>query len=313
MPSSTEKKVLAQALESVKDQVSAEGDLSGEEDARLVAQIDLREYLQVKYNRPLEQDDAERWQAPRQNTRSRLQSGPGLCLVDCQPRAQGALGAQLPELCQGSFAQSCSDPRDKGVVSGELGQGMGVPSREGPASQDGEEQEARRLKQGQSGHEHRGGPHGVDAQACAAARVAEDRRTREASAAAVEAAPGRVRAVKPSWTRSPEESESWDATTVALCDQIDGRIREIESALQSQIEGSHQSQYVMPALDVLEITAGVGNAVSTAIKQRGGRAMVYNQVKNIEGRPGSAERLWKIIKFYEPDMCGLTSRHHGSI
>ena len=40
--------------------------------------------------------------------------------------------------------------------------------------------------------------------------------------------------------------------------------------------------------------------MSTAFKQRGGRAMVYNQVKNIEGQPRSAERSWKIIQFYEP-------------
>ena len=61
MPSSTEKKILAQALESEKDQVRAEGDLSGEEDVRLVAQIDLREYLQVKYNRPPGVTTMEAW------------------------------------------------------------------------------------------------------------------------------------------------------------------------------------------------------------------------------------------------------------
>ena len=61
MPSSTEKKILAQALESEKVQVCAEGALSGEEDVRLVAQIDLREYLQVKYNRPPGVTTMEAW------------------------------------------------------------------------------------------------------------------------------------------------------------------------------------------------------------------------------------------------------------
>ena len=95
----------------------------------------------------------------------------------------------------------------------------GAPSREGLGSQDGEEQEAQRQKPEQpAGHEHRGGRHRFDDKACApAARVAADRRAREASAAAIAAAPDRVRAVEPRWTTSPEESESWDATTVALC------------------------------------------------------------------------------------------------
>ena len=79
-----------------------------------------------------------------------------------------------------------------------------------------------------------------------------------------------------------------------------GRVREIENNLQSQLGDTHQSRYVMPTLDVLEITAGVGNAVRAAVKQRGGRALVYNQVKDLEGTPGAADRLWKIIHFYEP-------------
>ena len=55
----------------------------------------------------------------------------------------------------------------------------------------------------------------------------------------------------------------------------------------------------MPALDVLEITTGVGNAVSTAVKQRGGRAFVFNQVKHLDESHGS-DYLWKLIQFYEP-------------
>ena len=60
MPSTAEKKVIAQVLESVKDQAT-EGELSGEEDIRLAATVDLSKYLEVKYTRPPGVSTMEAW------------------------------------------------------------------------------------------------------------------------------------------------------------------------------------------------------------------------------------------------------------
>ena len=62
MPTGAAKQYLAKALDSVKEKVHAEGNLSGDEDICLVAQIDLKEYLEIKYNRPPGVTTLEAWE-----------------------------------------------------------------------------------------------------------------------------------------------------------------------------------------------------------------------------------------------------------
>ena len=101
----------------------------------------------------------------------------------------------------------------------------------------------------------------------------------------------------------------FDARTVALCEQIEGRISEIDRQLQNNLNDSQQSTYAMPALDVLEIAAGVSNSVRATVKQRRGRAIVYNQVKQLGSCPESAAHLWKILQFYEPKHVWVDVQH----
>ena len=259
-------------------------------------------------------------QTPRPLSRTSFRAGPRLRAVDSAPRAEGALGAELPELRQSQTPKVSESPssredradgsdgqdrQDQGQ-SKEHRQGrLGVPARDNPDKR--ARQEADREERQQPGHEDRRRSRGVGASESApATRALQHPADRGAGAAAVEAAPDR-RLLRGGDLR--DSRATFDARTVALCETIDGRISEIERQLQHKLTDSQQSKYVMPNLDVLEITTGVGNAVSSAIKRRGGRAMVFNNVKQLGIQPASTSHLWKILQFYEPKHVWIDVQH----
>ncbi|CAE7344232.1 unnamed protein product, partial [Symbiodinium natans] len=72
------------------------------------------------------------------------------------------------------------------------------------------------------------------------------------------------------------------------------------------------SRYRLPTVDVIEVSASVGNVVGATIRKMGGKAVVLNQSKDIGTLKDSHGKLWQMMYMYEPNHLFVDVRQPWS-
>ena len=100
-----------------------------------------------------------------------------------------------------------------------------------------------------------------------------------------------------------------------VCHAIRERILEIEQKLADPVNAplyGPGSRYRLPTVDVIEVSASVGNVVGATIRKMGGKAVVLNQSKDIGTLKDSHGKLWQMMYMYEPNHLFVDVRQPWS-